>query len=134
MAPRPKRSKARGYGRPDNPPSNHNPEARHHAGEAEATRPLQYRPVLTCLANVQPQPVEWLWPGRIALGKLTLLAGDPGLGKSFLTLDMATRVSRATAWPDGAAVYAPLGSVILLGAEDALGDTVRPRLDAMART
>ena len=44
--------------------------------------------------------LEWLWPGRVPLGKLTLLAGDPGLGKSFVTLDMAARVSRGAAWPD----------------------------------
>jgi len=41
-----------------------------------------------------PEPVQWLWPGRFALGKLSLIAGEPGLGKSFLTLDMAAR-SRA---------------------------------------
>ena len=48
-------------------------------------------PVLTCLADVAPQPVRWLWPSRIALGKLTVFAGRPDLGKSFITLDIAAQ-------------------------------------------
>ncbi len=43
----------------------------------------------------------WLWPGRIARGKITLLAGDPGLGKSLVALDIAARLSRGAPWPDG---------------------------------
>jgi len=85
--------------------------------------------VTVCLADVEPEPVRWLWPQRVALGKLTVLVGDPGLGKSFITLDLAARVSRGMAWPDGAPGIEP-GGVIILTAEDGLGDTVRPRLDA----
>src|SRR5690349_15460278 len=44
-------------------------------------------------ADIDPQPVEWLWPGRIALGKLTLIAGLPGLGKSQLTAFLTAAVS-----------------------------------------
>jgi hypothetical protein len=55
--------------------------------------------ILKGLAGVTREMLEWLWPGRIPLGKLTLLAGDPGLGKSFVTLDIAARVSRGDAWP-----------------------------------
>ncbi len=87
-------------------------------------------PVVTCLADVQPRPVEWLWPSRVPLGKLTLLAGDPGLGKSSITLDMAARVSRGMPWPDCPAEANEIGGVVLLGAEDDVADTVRPRLDA----
>ena len=36
--------------------------------------------------TVKPEPVEWLWPGRIAIGKTTLVGGDPGLGKSQLSI------------------------------------------------
>jgi len=88
------------------------------------------------LSDVDPRPVRWLWPGRIALGKLTIISGDPGLGKSFLSCDLAARVSRGHAWPDapsGSAATtlntAPHGSVILLNCEDDLEDTIRPRLD-----
>jgi len=47
-------------------------------------------PVLVRVADVAPEAVPWLWPGRIALGKLTLLAGDPGLGKSFVSQESMT--------------------------------------------
>jgi hypothetical protein len=87
-------------------------------------------PVLVRLSEVQPEPVTWLWPGRIARGKLTLIIGDPGQGKSFLTLDLAARVSTGQAWPDGGPGV--FGDVVLLTAEDGLSDTVRPRLDAMS--
>ena len=87
-------------------------------------------PVLVRLADVRPEAVRWLWPGRIALGKLTLLCGDPGLGKSFVTLDLAARVSSGRFWPDLPLVPNPVGGVVLLSAEDDLADTIRPRLDA----
>jgi putative DNA primase/helicase len=86
--------------------------------------------VLVRLADVESRPVEWLWPGRIALGKVNMIAGDPGLGKSFLTLALAATVSVGGSWPDAAGECSESGSVILLSAEDALADTVRPRLDA----
>ena len=85
--------------------------------------------VTECLADITPIPIKWLWPGRIAKGKLTLLVGDPGLGKSFITLDMAAHITRGEKWPDGAPC--PLGTVLLLSAEDDPADTIRPRLDAM---
>ena len=53
-------------------------------------------PVVVNLADVQPESVRWLWPGRFALGKLTLLAGDPGLGKSFLTCHTLNEVGTPT--------------------------------------
>lgn len=87
-------------------------------------------PVTVRLSDVQPELLRWLWPGRIALGKLTLLCGDPGLGKSFVTLDLAARVSSGTGWPDLPLLPNAPGSVVLLSAEDDLADTIRPRLDA----
>ncbi|MFH1109895.1 MAG: AAA family ATPase [Planctomycetota bacterium] len=87
-------------------------------------------PVVVRLADVQPQPVEWLWLDRIARGKLTLVAGDPGLGKSFLTLDFAARVSSGTPLPDRRDEPIPPAGVVLLSAEDDVADTIRPRLDA----
>lgn len=86
-------------------------------------------PLITPLAQIPAEPLHWLWPGRIPSGKLSLLAGDPGLGKSLLSLDVAARVSSGKPWPGGNE-EAPLGGVILLVAEDDLGDTVRPRLEA----
>jgi hypothetical protein len=85
----------------------------------------------TRLAEVEPEHVSWLWPGRIPVGKITMLDGDPGNGKSTISLDIAARVSRGLPMPDGAAsdLEGP-GNVLLLGVEDGLGDTIRPRLDA----
>jgi len=76
---------------------------------------------------VNEETVNWLWPNRIALGKLNLLVGDPGLGKSFITCDLAARVSTGAAWPDGAPNDGP-GGVLLLNAEDGPADTIKPRL------
>ncbi len=87
-------------------------------------------PVVVNLADVQPEPVRWLWPGRFALGKLTLVAGDPGLGKSLVTLDMAARLSTGTPWPDAPHTPNEPGGVVLLSAEDDAADTIRPRMDA----
>lgn len=84
---------------------------------------------LICMADIAPQAVHWLWLPWIPLGKLTLLEGDPGLGKSHLTLQLATALSRGRGLP-AMAKTAPANS-LLLTAEDGLGDTVRPRLDAM---
>ena len=53
------------------------------------------------MSTVAARPVEWLWPGWIALGKLTVLDGDPGMGKSTLLLDLAARLSRDGLMPDG---------------------------------
>lgn len=86
------------------------------------------RAVLTRLADVEPEAVEWLWPGRVPLGKITVLEGDPGLGKSTVALALAAGVSRGLPLPGGG-LFGP-APVLLLSAEDGLADTVRPRLDA----
>jgi putative DNA primase/helicase len=86
-------------------------------------------PVVVRLDTVLPEAVDWLWSGRVPRGKLTLLIGDPGLGKSFLLLDLMARVSRAAPWPD--AGTASPGDSVLLTAEDGLADTIRPRLEAL---
>ncbi|MDI9430654.1 MAG: AAA family ATPase [Planctomycetota bacterium] len=84
-------------------------------------------PVLTCLADVEPAEVRWLWLRRVPLGRITLLVGMPGEGKSFLTTYMAARVSTGSPWPDGS--HCPRGSAIFISAEDDPADTIRPRLD-----
>ncbi len=82
------------------------------------------------LSDVHPEPVQWLWRGRIAIGKLTFIVGDPGGSKSFLTLDLAARVSTGRPMPNTSDETPVTGGVILLSAEDTPGDTIRPRLDA----
>ena len=61
------------------------------------------------LRTVDQKALKWLWPGRVPLGKVTLIVGDPGRGKSLLALDMAARVTRGAAWPDQAVGSAECG-------------------------
>lgn len=81
-----------------------------------------------CLADVQPEEIRFLWPGKIPRGMISALVGDPGLGKSFITQGLAATISVGAAWPDGG--NADLGSTVFLSAEDSLRQTIRPRLDA----
>jgi hypothetical protein len=79
-------------------------------------------------ADAVPQkPVDWLWQNRIARGKLTLIAGDPGIGKSQIATDVIARTTTGAPWPDGGT--APRGSCIILSSEDAANDTICPRLE-----
>jgi hypothetical protein len=84
---------------------------------------------IVCMADVEPEQVSWLWHPYIAIGKLTILEGDPGLGKSWLTCAIACAVTH------GHGLYGAepfkAGNVLMLSAEDGLGDTLRPRLDAV---
>lgn len=89
---------------------------------------VQLGAVTVRLADVEPELVDWLWHGRLPLGKIVVLDGDPSVGKSTVAVDCAARVSSGRAWPDAAANRR--GNVLLLSAEDGLADTIRPRLDA----
>ncbi len=84
--------------------------------------------VLRCFADVAPEAIAWLWPGMVPAGRLALLVGDPGVGKSLAAVDLAAHVSTGTAWPDGTAGLEP-ADVVILAAEDSPGD-YRTRLDA----
>jgi hypothetical protein len=80
-------------------------------------------------SEIRPVEVDWLWPGYLARGKLAVLEGDPGMGKSLLTIDLMARLSRGGPFPNGAPLQEARTS-ILLSAEDDLADTVRPRAEA----
>lgn len=81
------------------------------------------------LSDLIKEPVDWLWPDRIAAGSLTLIDGDPSLGKSLLTLDLAAHLTTARPLPDGYVPPEPV-SVVLVGHQDGLHNTVLPRLEA----
>lgn len=92
--------------------------------------------VLTCLADVEPEAIDWIWPGHLAKGKITLLGGDPDLGKSNITIDIAARLSAGRGLEgenlfkqNGPIVNKPC-SVVFLCSEDGLKDTIRPRAEA----
>jgi putative DNA primase/helicase len=80
-------------------------------------------------SEIRPEPVEWLWSGRIARGKHTCIAGEPGTGKSQLSVAIAAAISTGGEWPCDEG-RPPLGSVIILSAEDGAADTIVPRLIA----
>ncbi|MGH7745816.1 MAG: bifunctional DNA primase/polymerase, partial [Candidatus Dormibacteria bacterium] len=88
-------------------------------GRALALRPL---------ADVEPEEIEWLWAGRIPRGKVTLLVGDPGGGKSYMTLAIAAALSRGRPLPDDERDAAPCDAILWNG-EDGPGDTIRPRAE-----
>lgn len=78
--------------------------------------------------DVECRPVSWLWPGWLARGKLHILAGAPGTGKTTIALALAAVVTRGGHWPDGR--YSPAGNVLLWSGEDSAADTLVPRLKA----
>ena len=84
---------------------------------------------LTRASDVEVRPTDWLWRDRVPRGMLTLFAGDPKLGKSFVTVGIAAAVSRGVALPGDGPPEGP-GSVILLSAEDDVARTIVPRLAA----
>jgi len=84
--------------------------------------------VLTNGADLAPQPVSWLWRYWLALGKLHILAGAPGQGKTTIAIDMAATVTSGGRWPDGSGCDA--GHVLIWSGEDDPADTLLPRLIA----
>jgi hypothetical protein len=82
-------------------------------------------------SELAPRPLSWLWPGRLALGKLGILDGDPGLGKSLVALDLCARLSTGRPFPAcESAALAPASAIVFNG-EDSPEETIRPRLQAL---
>src|SRR5438105_9413766 len=82
------------------------------------------------LSRLKSRTVSWLWPNRLALGKLAIFDGDPGRGKSLVTLDLCARITTGRPMPDGSGGGAPANVVIIQG-EDFAEDTILPRLKAL---
>ena len=80
-------------------------------------------------SDVKPRSVHWAWPSYFPLGKLSIVEGDPGDGKSVLTVDLAARWSSGLVMPDGLNGFGPT-PVIMVSAEDDPEDTIVPRLMA----
>jgi hypothetical protein len=80
--------------------------------------------------KIEPKPVEWAWPNRIAKKKMNVIAGEGKQGKTQMVLAMAAIISKGDEWPDGSG-RADRGTVIILSAEDDPEDTLAPRLIAL---
>jgi hypothetical protein len=113
-------------------------ELRRRAGETalwqghpapKAAAPAKRRLISHRASDLQPEKLVWVWPGRIPEGKLVLLGGPPGLGKSQLTAFMSATVSNGSDWPCGEGSTIA-GDVIFMSAEDGIQDTIIPRLIA----
>jgi len=83
------------------------------------------------MADIAPESVEWLWEPYVPMGETTLVQGDPGVGKSTLTLDLALRVAKGTPFPEQSRLKRNAGRVLVLSAEDSMAKTIRPRLDKL---
>src|SRR5262245_7816629 len=69
-------------------------------------------------SRIAAEPVEWLWPGRVPFGMVTVFAGMPGVGKSTILYDLAARTTKNDR------------TALVVTAEDHLAAVVRPRLEA----
>jgi putative DNA primase/helicase len=78
--------------------------------------------------EIECRPIKWSWPGWLARGKLHILAGAPGTGKTTIAIALAAVVTRGGLWPDG--TRAPVGNVLIWSGEDDAADTLIPRLMA----
>lgn len=80
-------------------------------------------------ADIEPEVIRWLWPGWLACGKLHIMAGAPGTGKTTIALALAATVSTGGRFPDGSKCEP--GNVLIWSGEDDPKDTLMPRLLAM---
>ena len=87
---------------------------------------LQDGVILVNGSQLRPKPVQWLWKGWLARGKLHLIAGTPGQGKTTIAMAFAATVTRAGRWPDGTG--SDMGNVVVWSGEDDCEDTLLPRI------
>lgn len=118
----------RGYGAPSR---NGKAAARKSSGQGGSERPTKMKPdeiVVVRASDIPPREVEWFWPGRIPMGKLTTFAGVGGLGKTFVLCDLTARVTRGLPWPDANGECCTPGQVLFVSGEDDYDDTLVPRM------
>lgn len=83
---------------------------------------------ITCAADIKPESVSWLWEGWLAAGKIHILGGAPGTGKTSIALSLASIISQGGQWPDGS--NAVPGNILIWSGEDDLRDGLVPKLTA----
>ncbi|MEC5387169.1 AAA family ATPase [Uliginosibacterium sp. H3] len=99
--------------------------------EIDSYNPLStyFEATLICAAEIPTEPVVWLWSGYVPAGKLALIAGAPGCGKTTAAIAIAATVSAGGIFPDGVRCT-NFGNVLIWSGEDDPGDTLKPRLMA----
>ncbi|MDA8391067.1 MAG: AAA family ATPase [Gammaproteobacteria bacterium] len=103
-------------------------------GTIELSLPPEWAPKQSVVALIRgdtlaPEPINWLWPGWLAAGKMHILGGQTGTGKTTIALALAAALTTGGRWPDG--TKAPVGDVVIWSGEDDPTDTLVPRLRAM---
>ena len=100
-------------------------------GKSTAIKPVEIKPSLNIvnMSDIQAQPITWLWDGWLPLGKMTILAGAGGCGKTNLTLALIATITTGGIFPDGSKC-SNLGKVLIYSTEDDPADTLKPRLIA----
>jgi putative DNA primase/helicase len=98
-------------------------------GAARPQAPAKRSLVTRTASDIEPRDIDFLWEGRLARGKQTCIGGEPGAGKSTLTTSIIATITTGGLWPCGEG-RAPIGSVIILSAEDDAEDVIAPRLIA----
>jgi hypothetical protein len=104
---------------------------RNHESNANRRPPKDQDGIIAEQAHlVAPQRTEWVWRPYIPAGRITMLAGDPGMGKSQIAIDLCARISRSATMPNCEARTSITGTCAIATAEDSTAETIRPRLDA----
>ncbi|TET19432.1 MAG: AAA family ATPase, partial [Candidatus Aminicenantes bacterium] len=85
---------------------------------------------LRTLSSIEPKDVAWLWESRIPLGEITLLVGDPGVGKSYFSYFLSAQISKGGSWPDAPDKPIESGKVLILSTDEDPNYAIRPRSDA----
>lgn len=100
-------------------------------GKSADIKPVEIKPSLNIvnMSDIQAQPITWLWDGWLPLGKMTILAGAGGCGKTNLTLALIATITTGGIFPDGSKC-SNVGKVLIYSTEDDPADTLKPRLIA----
>lgn len=122
----------KGKGEPRGVPEGRGPDGRPFFGAGQpgvnGTAAPPTGPVIYWASSVTPRAVEWLWPGRIPLGKLTTFAGNGGLGKTFVLCDVIARITTGREWPEAGGECREPSRCLFISGEDDPEDTLVPRL------
>ena len=102
----------------------------HKTGNSGNLPPLIWKPNLIKASDVKVEQLKWLWPGVIPEGKLCQFAGEPGTGKSLITLFVASTLSRGGHWPV-TNEKCQTGKTLIISCEDTKEDVINPRLIAL---